>query len=407
MGFWELLTVALQPPLQVLLIAVVGGFLATDYCGIFPSDARRSLNKLVFYLFTPALIFGNLAQTITFKDIITWWFMPVNIGITFFFGTLLGWAVIKITKPDPHLKGLVTAVCSAGNLGNLMIVIVPAVCDESDGPFGNPITCRPLATSYASFSMAIGGFYIWTHTYNLIKNDRVILDRNTNSGEEDVMEEGSRSKRLANADSDTDFKGTTLLLTGGSEATTNIFIKISRAIVRLQLWKKMSELLSPATISAVIGLIVGSIPWLKSQIIGQKSSLVVIEDSISLLGQATIPCITLILGGNLLKGMRKSNLSGQPSVIVAVVMVKFIMLPIIGILVIKGASYLGVLPDDPLFKYTLLLQFAIPPAMNIGTITEFFKVGQEECSILFFWTYLVSAIALALWSIVFMWILTQ
>lgn len=64
--------------------------------------------------------------------------------------------------------------------------------------------------------------------------------------------------------------------------------------------------------------------------------------------------------------MRKSNLSGQPSVIVAVVMVKFIMLPIIGILVIKGASYLGVLPDDPLFKYTLLLQFAIPPAMNIG-----------------------------------------
>lgn len=72
------------------------------------------------------------------------------------------------------------------------------------------------------FFLQIGGFYIWTHTYNLIKNDRVILDRNTNSGEEDVMEEGSRSKRLANADSDTDFKGTTLLLTGGSEATTNV-----------------------------------------------------------------------------------------------------------------------------------------------------------------------------------------
>lgn len=393
MGFWELLTVALEPLLQVLLIAVLGGFLATDYCGIFPTDARRSLNKLVFYVFTPSLIFGSLAQTITFKDIIAWWFMPVNIGLTFFFGAVLGWAVGKITKPDPHLKGLITAVCSAGNLGNLMIVIVPAACDETGSPFGNPATCRPLAISYASFSYALSSFYIWTHTYSQIKNDRLILHGDTNS---------IRSRRLANTDSD----GTIPLLTSESEETTNIFMKINRTIIQHQLWSKMSELLAPTTISALIGLVVGSIPWLKSLIVGENSPLLVIEDSISLLGQATIPCITLILGGNLLKGMRKSNLTGQPSVIVAAVIVKFIMLPIIGILVVKGASYLGVLPDDQLFKYTLMLQFAIPPAMAIGTIVEFFKVGQEECSVLFFWTYLVSAIALALWSMVYMWILT-
>lgn len=42
----------------------------------------------------------------------------------------------------------------------------------------------------------------------------------------------------------------------------------------------------------------------------------------------------------------------------------------------------------------------------IGTMTQLFDVAQEECSVLFLWTYLVAAFALTFWSTVFMWILT-
>lgn len=41
-----------------------------------------------------------------------------------------------------------------------------------------------------------------------------------------------------------------------------------------------------------------------------------------------------------------------------------------------------------------------------GTMTQLFDVGQEECSVLFLWTYLAAALALTTWSTVFMWILT-
>ncbi|XP_026392431.1 protein PIN-LIKES 7-like isoform X2 [Papaver somniferum] len=32
----------------------------------------------------------------------------------------------------------------------------------------NVSTCKSLGLSYVSFSMALGGFYIWTHTYHLL-----------------------------------------------------------------------------------------------------------------------------------------------------------------------------------------------------------------------------------------------
>jgi len=46
MGFLELLEVASMPIVQVLLISVLGAFLATDYCSLLSADTRRSVNKV-------------------------------------------------------------------------------------------------------------------------------------------------------------------------------------------------------------------------------------------------------------------------------------------------------------------------------------------------------------------------
>lgn len=40
--------------------------------------------------------------------------MPVNMGLTFLIGGILGWMVVKILKPPPYLEGLIVATCSAG-----------------------------------------------------------------------------------------------------------------------------------------------------------------------------------------------------------------------------------------------------------------------------------------------------
>ncbi|MGD7201733.1 AEC family transporter, partial [Ralstonia pseudosolanacearum] len=113
MGFWTLFEVASLPILQVLIISVLGAFMATDYCNLLSADTRKQMNKIVFIVFTPSLMFASLAKTVTYQDIISWWFMPVNIGLVFLIGGILGWILVKLLKPEPHLEGLVIATCSA------------------------------------------------------------------------------------------------------------------------------------------------------------------------------------------------------------------------------------------------------------------------------------------------------
>ncbi|CAK9321358.1 unnamed protein product [Citrullus colocynthis] len=412
MGLLSLLEVALMPNLQVLLICLVGAFLATDYCNLLPVHARTSLNKIVFTVFTPCLMFANLAKTVTFQDIVSWWFMPVNIGLTFLFGGILGWIVVKILKPKPYLEGLVIAASSSGNLGNLLLIIIPAICNEDGSPFGDRDTCTSLGLSYASFSMALGGFYLWTYTYQLVKTSSMRLKALE-------VEESEEKLKAPNHTSNGDLQAH-LLPVSLSSATDPLLEKVESqeeaASLEKQesssIWTKtlefmhsiIEELMAPPSLGAIVGFIFGAVTWLRNLVVGDNAPFRVIQDSVQLLGNGTIPCTTLILGGNLIQGLRSSKV--KASTIIGVIGVRYFALPAIGILVVKAANALGFLAPDPLYHFLLMIQYTTPPAMAIGTMTQLFGVGQEECSVIMLWTYLAAALSLALWSAAFMWILS-
>jgi hypothetical protein len=42
--------------------------------------------------------------------------MPVNMGIVFLIGAVLGWVSVKVFRPEEHLQGLVIACCSSGKM---------------------------------------------------------------------------------------------------------------------------------------------------------------------------------------------------------------------------------------------------------------------------------------------------
>ncbi|GMI68971.1 PIN-LIKES 7 [Hibiscus trionum] len=393
--------------------------MATDYCKLLPEDTRRYLNKLVFVVFTPSLMFASLAKTVTLQDIISWWFMPVNIGITYLVGGIIGWIVVKILRPKPHLEGLIIATCSSGNMGNLLLIVVPAICNEDGSPFGNRSVCNSAGLSYASFSLAIGGFYVWTISYQMVKSSAMKLK---------ALEAAEELVSKAEPNNDSDATSESRLLKGEGGIATTVATKAvedpetqaanvsqessPKQKGKASLWVEvvgffhqiLKELMSPPNLGAILGFIFGATMSLRNLIIGAGAPLRVIQDSIKLLGDATIPCITLIIGANLVDGLRSSII--KPSIIVGVVCVRYVILPVIGICVVKAAGNLGLLSSDPLFRYVLMIQFALPPASNIGTITQLFDVGQEECSVLFLWTYLIAALALTTWSTIFMWILT-
>ncbi|XP_065006814.1 protein PIN-LIKES 7-like isoform X2 [Musa acuminata AAA Group] len=272
MEFWSLLMVASRPVLQVLLVSLIGAFLASGYVNILSSNARRDVNKIVFVVFIPALVFASLAKTVTAKDIISWWFMPVNIGITFLIGGILGWAAVKMLKLEHNLQALVIASCSAGNLGALPLIIVPAICDEDGNPFGLSKICRVQGISYASFSMVVGNLFIWTHTYSLIRKS---VSHSSGNHGHDVLTrmnknpETNRKTRMFDAQEEQDYDDRRALLLPPSDTsdrtaehrseTEGQLLGRNLSDIIMHIWEKLKgtfhkmseELLSPPTISAV------------------------------------------------------------------------------------------------------------------------------------------------------------
>jgi len=81
------------------------------------------------------------------------WFMPVNIAITFLIGTMLGWLVIKILRPDRHLEGLIIASCSAGTY---IVMSILSICIPVNFQFrlGKTVYLLPdLAKSFCQLSL--------------------------------------------------------------------------------------------------------------------------------------------------------------------------------------------------------------------------------------------------------------
>ncbi|EXB56257.1 Uncharacterized transporter [Morus notabilis] len=397
------------PVLKVLLITTLGSYLALDRVGIFPEDARKHLNTVVFYVFNPALVGSNLANTITYQSMITLWFMPVNILIAYIVGSILGWIVIQITRPSQHLRGLILGCSAAGNFGTILLIIIPTLCKERGSPFGDPDVCYTYGMAYSSLSMAIGSIYLWSYVYNIVRisatSDKEFIRKDfpvskaaKESSRPDL--EGSIEPLLSSTELEEpgDNSDRYVLPLTASEgraeaAVPESHLGITHRFRMLVRKLNLKALLAPSTTGTVVGFVIGLVPQIRKTLIGTGAPLRVIQDSASLLGDGAIPALTLIIGGNLVKGLKGAGM--QKSIIVGIIVARYVVLPFLGILVLKGAVHFGMVQSDPLYQFVLLLQFAVPPAMNMG---------ESECSVIMLWTYALASISLTFWSTVFMWL---
>ncbi|XP_071735353.1 protein PIN-LIKES 3-like isoform X2 [Rutidosis leptorrhynchoides] len=374
----------------VLIVTALGSFLALDSINILGQSARKQVNELVFFVFNPALVGSNLAKTITYESLVALWFMPVNILLTFIIGSALGWVLMIIAKPPQHLKGLILGACSAGNLGNMLLIIVPAVCKEKGTPFGDSDVCSEFGTAYASLSMAIGAIFLWSYVYNLVR----VFSKDSTTNEAVIMQEDLVQPLLPSTESDSSIK-----IEGRMKVILN---SMKRKWSDISRHVNLKAVFAPSTSGAIVGFVVGTIGPMRRLLIGTTAPLRVFQDSASLVGDAAIPAVTLVVGANLVKGLKGSGIALP--IVFGIAAVRYIFLPLFGILIVKGALYFGLVHADPLYLFVLLLQFALPPAMNIGTITQLFGAGESDCSVIMLWTYGLASISLTLWSTFFMWL---
>ncbi|WCJ32877.1 Auxin efflux carrier family protein [Euphorbia peplus] len=391
----NLFAVASMPVLKVLLVTALGLFLALDNINLLGPQARHHINQLVFYVLNPSLVGSNLAKTVTYQSFLLLWFMPFNVLITFILGSALGWLLIKLTNPPQNLKGLILGCCAAGNLGNLPLIIIPAICKEKGSPLGDPDTCHTYGLAYASLSMALGAIFLWSYVYNIMRisakqiqeTEGIPKQDNNNNHHNDYLSD-DLTHGLLNSESH-------------KSSGTSLLEKMKQWLWMVSAKLNLKAVFAPSTIGAISGFVIGLVPQIRNILIGSTAPLHVVEDSASFIGDSAIPIVTLILGANLLKGLRGSGIG--ISVMIGILVVRYILLPLCGIVIVKTAIHIGVVGADPSYQFILLLQFALPPAMNIGTMSQLFGSGQSECSVIMLWTYALASVALTLWSTLFLW----
>ncbi|KAL2576823.1 hypothetical protein AAZV13_16G095600 [Glycine max] len=373
MKFWDLFFVALMPVLETLLITLLGLLIATQRFNLLRSvEARNYLNNLVFYIFTPALLVADLAETITFNRLVEMWFLLVNIFLTLVVGSILGWMLNKIAKTPKHLRGLVNGCCTAGNLGNMLLIIVPAVCEQSSSIFGDSSTCSTYGQAYAAFSTGVGTVFIWTYLFIVmdtstdkstkkeINSDSVICSAGTLERFPPNITESLLTSTDSVSIDDLSIQPDHELPYDNNGRKTPILDNITSSITKCMGYVKVETVFTPSTIAVIIGFAIGAISPIKKLVVGDSAPFRVIISSASLVGEATIVSMTLVVGANLLNGLKKSGIS--IFLIIGIMVVRFIISPILGILIVKAAYYWGFIGSYSLYQFVLMLQYALPPA---------------------------------------------
>ncbi|WJX85883.1 hypothetical protein P8452_68269 [Trifolium repens] len=417
MNFLKLFLVALTPVMNTLIIAVIGAILALDNIDILRKNTKKHLNIMVYFVFTPALLCSCLAKIITWRSLVMLWFLPLNILLRYIIGIALAWILAKITRAPPHLHGLVMASCAAGNLGSLPLVIVPAICKGRGHPFGYVDSCYHKGLAFTSLTMAVGHIYAWSLVYNILriytpKTNVFKFDESTKLEKINNIENFSKcsprtlapiEERSLSNDCTIDQLEIECKVIDGQEKVQEKSNNIMKQLYILLGDKdNLKALFAPALWGAIFGVIIGIVPQFRKILVDESAPLHVVQTSIVMLGDACIPAMILLVGANLLKGLK--GLGKKVPLVVGIIVVMYIALPAIGIAIVKSAVHFNFISSDPLYQFVLLLHYAVPPAVSVSTMTQLLGVGQSECSLIMFATYSSAPVLLTLWCTVFMWL---
>ncbi|KAF5737316.1 putative auxin:hydrogen symporter [Tripterygium wilfordii] len=386
--------IAVLPIAKVFTMCFLGFLMASKYVNILPASGRKLLNGLVFSLLLPCLIFSQLGQAITLEKMIQWWFIPANVILATITGSIIGFMVASIVRPPyPFFKFTVIQI-GIGNIGNVPLVLIAALCRDKSNPFGDFNKCSTDGTAYISFGQWVGAIILYTYVFQMLAPppegtfdiDVASLPVKNQPKDGTPEQVPLLTEDAAPTDSDASKKG-----------------KIKEILIYLYEKLKLKQILQPPIIASILAMVLGTIPFLKRLIFTADAPLYFFTDSCIILGEAMIPCILLALGGNLVDGPGSSKLGIRTTA--AIIFGRLVLVPPTGLGIVMLADKLGFLPpDDKMFRFVLLLQHSMPTSVLSGAVASLRGCGREAAAILF-WVHIFAILSMAGWIVLYLNIL--
>ncbi|CAN1122894.1 Protein PIN-LIKES 2 [Linum perenne] len=428
----EEIVASILPLLKLITLALFGLVLSHPKIQFIPRQTFKLLSKLVFVLFLPCLIFTNLGESVTIHNVVDWWFIPVNVIFSTVAGCILGCIVAVVCRPPPQLFRFTVIATGFGNTGNIAYAVVRTICRRSSGnPFGP--NCDANGVAYVSIAQWVSVILIYSLVYHMMEPPLAyyeVIDRGEDEEEELAAADLSRpllveaewpgiESQLETEHSKTPFIARLFNLSnlsgisqsdvsggdgGGRESPKSIKCLAEPRVVRkirvVAEQTPIHHILQPPTIASLLALIIGVIQPLKGVVYGADAPLGFITDSLTLMAEAAVPSVMLVLGGMLAEGPNESSLGIRTTV--GIVVARLLVLPAVGIGVVKAAEMMGLLvAGDQLYKFVLLLQYATPSAILLGAVASLRGYAVKEASALLFWQHICAVGSLSLYVVVF------
>ncbi|GJM92751.1 hypothetical protein PR202_ga09245 [Eleusine coracana subsp. coracana] len=405
----SMLKYAVLPIAKVFTVCFMGFLMASKYINILQPNGRKLLNGLVFSLLLPCLIFSQLGRAITIEKLIQWWYIPVNIVVGAVSGSLIGFVVASIIRPPyPYFKFTVIHI-GIGNIGNIPLVLIAALCRDPSNPFGDSDKCNQDGNAYISFGQWVGAIIVYTYVFKMLAPPPGETFDGSEEDELPIKASGGNSvphlgKYPTNTFTSTVPEDEPLLSTveDQKECATSPGSKIMDHVKCVVKFLKDKQLLQPPIIASLFAIIIGVIPFLKNFVLTDDAPLFFFTDSCLILGEAMIPCILLAVGGNLVDGPGEGSHRLGVRTTVAIIFARLILVPLAGVGIILLVDKLGFIPkDDKMFKFVLLLQHSMPTSVLSGAVANLRGCGKESAAILF-WVHIFAVFSMAGWIIFYL-----
>ncbi|XP_052172490.1 protein PIN-LIKES 6 [Diospyros lotus] len=384
--------IAVLPIAKVFTVCFLGFLLA--HFKILPANGRKLLNGLVFSLLLPCLIFSQLGQAINLEKMTEWWFIPFNVVLATISGSLIGLLVASIVHPPyPFFKFTIIHI-GIGNIGNVPLVLIAALCRDKANPFGDSDKCAQDGNAYISFGQWVGAIILYTYVFNMLAPPP-----------EGTFDVEDRNLPIKNISKDDNPEQVHLLQQESVPISSDVHRKekIKDFFKFLYEKFKVKQILQPPIIASILAMVIGCVPFLKRLIFTTDAPLYFFTDSCTILGGAMIPCILLALGGNLTDGPGSSKLGLRTTA--AIIFGRLVLVPPAGLGIVTLADKLGLLPpDDKMFRFVLLLQYTMPTSVLSGAVANLRGCGREAAAVLF-WVHIFAIISMAGWIVLYLHIL--
>ena len=148
--------------------------------------------------------------------------------------------------------------------------------------------------------------------------------------------------------------------------------------------------LEPVNIAAALGLVIGVTPV--KGFFKTGAPLAFLMEGAKQLGQACFPLMTLILGMNLAGGANSARVDSLSLVVVT--LVRLVVMPALCFGLHRLAAGQGLLPPDPMIQFVMLLEGAVPSAMQLAMVAKGTETIKAVGTFLF-WQYLFGVLTMA------------